>query len=68
MMAHIQQLRNKIAPYNRVYLEQDGRKEEAWAGHRRIYEACKAGDGATAEAETRKHLEQVFEGILQANN
>ncbi len=67
MMAHIQQLRNKIAPYNRVYLEQKGRKEEAWAGHRRIYEACARGDGTTAEAETRSHLEQVFEGIIQAN-
>ena len=68
LMAHIQQLRNKIAPYNRVYLEQEGRKEEAWAGHRRIYEACARKDGAAAEAETRKHLEQVFEGILQAKS
>ena len=66
LIAHIQQLRNKIAPYNRVYLELEGRKEEAWAGHRRIYEACVKGDGAAAEAETKLHLEQVFNGILQA--
>ncbi|MEM8857619.1 MAG: GntR family transcriptional regulator [Chloroflexota bacterium] len=67
LVAHIQQLRNKIAPYNRVYLELEGRKEQAWSDHRRIYQACAKGDGAAAEVETRKHLEQVFEGILQTN-
>ncbi|MEM9775723.1 MAG: GntR family transcriptional regulator [Chloroflexota bacterium] len=66
LITHIQQLRNKIAPYNRVYLELEGRKEEAWAGHRRIYEACVEADGSAAEAETKLHLEQVFDGILQA--
>ena len=64
LIAHIQQLRNKIAPYNRVYLEVEGRKEQAWADHRHIYEACAKRDGKAAEQETKKHLEQVFEGIL----
>ena len=62
----IQQLRNKVAPYNRLYLGVEGRKEAAWADHRRIYEACLAGDPKAAERETRNHLNQVFEGILIA--
>ncbi len=65
LMDHIQQLRNKVAPYNRVYLERPGSKEEAWAGHRRIYEACVRRDGAGAEAETYKHLEQVYQAIVK---
>lgn len=67
LMDHIQQLRNKVAPYNRVYLERPGSKEEAWAGHRRIYEACIHRDGAAAEVETRKHLEQVYLAIAGAS-
>jgi DNA-binding GntR family transcriptional regulator len=65
LMNHIQQLRNKIAPYNRVFLESAGNKETAWAGHRRIYEACVRRDGEQAEQETSKHLEQVFLGIVE---
>jgi DNA-binding GntR family transcriptional regulator len=65
LMSHIQQLRNKIAPYNRVFLESAGNKERAWAGHRRIYEACVRRDGEQAEQETSKHLEQVFLGIVE---
>lgn len=65
LMDHIQQLRNKVAPYNRVYLERAGNKEVAWAGHRRIYEACVRRDGVQAEAETNKHLEQVLQGIIE---
>lgn len=66
LISHIQQLRNKVAPYNRVYLEKLGNKEVAWKGHRRIYEACIGRDGELAEAETIKHLEQVFLGIVEA--
>lgn len=66
LMDHIQQLRNKVAPYNRVYLESAGNKEVAWAGHRRIYEACIQRDGELAEKETNEHLEQVFLGIVEA--
>jgi DNA-binding GntR family transcriptional regulator len=65
LMSHIQELRNKVAPYNRVYLESAGNKEAAWAGHRRIYEACVRRDGEQAEEETNKHLEQVFLGIVE---
>lgn len=65
LMDHIQLLRNKVAPYNRVYLESPGNKEVAWAGHRRIYEACLRRDGKMAEEETNRHLEQVFAGIVE---
>ena len=68
LIAQIQQLRNKIAPYNRIYLDVAGRKDAAWADHRRIYEACAARDGIAAEQETLRHLEQVFEGIQEATN
>lgn len=60
----IQQLRNKVAPYNRIYLDLEGKKELAWEDHRKIYEACARRDSVAAETETRKHLEQVFGGIL----
>jgi DNA-binding GntR family transcriptional regulator len=63
LMSHIQQMRNKVAAYNRAYLEAAGSKEIAWAGHRRIYEACLRRDGDAAEAETHRHLEEVFQGI-----
>jgi DNA-binding GntR family transcriptional regulator len=63
MVDLIQKLRNKIAPYNRVYLDMAGQKEEAWNDHRRIYEACVARDGERAEAETKRHLERVFSAI-----
>jgi DNA-binding GntR family transcriptional regulator len=49
-----------------VYLEGAGTKEAAWAGHRRIYEACLRRDGKQAEEETINHLEQVFQGIVAA--
>ncbi len=64
LMDQIQQLRNKVAPYNRVYLERAGNKEVAWTGHRRIYEACVRRDGARAEEETKRHLEEVLLGIV----
>ena len=60
----IQKLRNKVAPYNRVYLDLAGKKEQAWEAHRRIYTACCERDGEAAERETIHHLEQVFEGIV----
>jgi DNA-binding GntR family transcriptional regulator len=66
MINLIQSLRNKVAPYNRLYLELDDRKATAWHEHRRIYEACARGDGDAAEQETRHHLEQVFQGIVMA--
>ena len=65
LMSHIQQLRNKVAPYNRVYLEGIGNKEAAWVEHRRIYEACVRRDGKLAEAETNQHLQRVLRGIVK---
>ncbi|MFK7802602.1 MAG: GntR family transcriptional regulator [Anaerolineae bacterium] len=67
LIANIQQLRNKIAPYNRIYLDIEGRKDAAWADHRRIFEACVRHDGMVAEKESLRHLQQVFNGIQIAN-
>lgn len=66
LMAAVQQLRNKVSPYNRLYLELAGHKETAWTDHQRIFDACVARDGELAEAEMRQHLEQIFEGIRLA--
>ena len=66
LMQLIQQLRNKVAPYNRIYLDVPGRKDAAWADHQRIYEAALEGDPEQVEAATRRHLDQVFEGIMLA--
>jgi len=61
----IKHIRNKVAPYIRLYLDA-GRKEEAWSGHQRIFDACKAKDAELAEKETQKHLTEVCKGILGA--
>ena len=55
-----------MTPYSRLYLEKAGNKEAAWDGHRRIYEACLLRDGQLAEEETISHLDQVFQGIVEA--
>ena len=67
LMAMIQQLRNKVAPYNRLYLDLEGRKEAAWSDHRRIYDACVQRDGELAELETRQHLEKIFQGMIEVD-
>ncbi|MCU0465419.1 MAG: GntR family transcriptional regulator [Anaerolineae bacterium] len=64
LLDEIQKIRNKIAPYNRLYLDSPGQKAAAWADHRRIYEACAAGDVERAVAETANHLARVFDGII----
>jgi len=66
LIRHIRRQRNKMTPYSRLYLERAGNKEAAWAGHRRIYEACLRRDGKQAEEETISHLDQVFQGIVEA--
>lgn len=60
----IQSLRNKVAPYNRLYLDLEGRKDQAWQAHKRIFVACQARDGELAEQETKQHLERVFDDIV----
>lgn len=63
----IQQLRNTVAPYNRIYLDLAGsNKAAAWDDHRRIYEACLAGDASLANAETKRHLDGVLQAIVIA--
>lgn len=64
LLAEIQKIRNKIAPYNRLYLDNPGQKAAAWSDHRRIYEACAAGDVERAVTETANHLARVFDGII----
>jgi len=65
MINLIQQLRNKVAPYNRIYLDLAGsNKAAAWDDHRRIYEACRARDPKLAKTETQRHLERVLQAIV----
>lgn len=66
LMDEIQKMRNKVAPYNRLYLDGPGQKASAWADHRRIYEACAARDADHAAEETCRHLERVFDGIINS--
>lgn len=61
----IQQLRNKVAPYNRMYLDLAGtNKAAAWDDHRRIHEACRRKDPKQAKYETQRHLERVLKTII----
>lgn len=61
----IQRLRNKVAPYNRMYLDLAGsNKATAWDDHRRIYEACRAKDPEQAKYETERHLDKVLKTIV----
>lgn len=66
MVELIQRLRNKVAPYNRMYMDVDlaRNKAAAWDEHRRIYEACRAKDPQLAKAETEKHLDRVLQCIV----
>jgi DNA-binding GntR family transcriptional regulator len=60
----IQSMRNKVAPYNRIYLDVPKGKEKAWADHVRIYDACAQGNEKQAKKETENHLERVFHDIM----
>jgi DNA-binding GntR family transcriptional regulator len=67
LLVLINSLRNIVAPYIRLYLDNSPTNREiAWAAHRRIYEACRDRDAARAEKETQEHLRQVCEGILNS--
>lgn len=66
LVAYIQQLRNMVAPYNRLYLDLVDGKEEAWADHRQIYEACVRQDGESAKFETKRHLNRVFRRLEES--
>ncbi len=65
---YIQQLRNMAAPYNSLYLDTEGNIQLAWEDHRKIFEACVAGDAKKAKCETQKHLDRVCESLLKAAN
>lgn len=61
----IQQMGNKVAPYNRMYLDLAGsNKAAAWDDHRRIYEACKSRDPELAKIETQRHLDKVLSTLV----
>jgi DNA-binding GntR family transcriptional regulator len=64
LIQEIQKMRNKVAPYNRLYLDKPGHKQAAWDDHRRIYEACCSRDGERAAAETNRHIDRVFDAII----
>jgi DNA-binding GntR family transcriptional regulator len=64
LLNYTQQLRNMVAPYNRLYLDQAGNKKRAWADHRQIYEACAQRDADAAKAATEGHLDRVIRDII----
>jgi len=64
LLHEIQMFRNKVAPYNRLYLDYEGQKKAAWDDHVKIFEACLERDGDGAERETRNHIQRVLEVIL----
>jgi len=66
--AYIQQLRNMAAPYNRLYLDTQGSIQQAWADHRKIFDACVKGDAKRAGLETQHHLDRVCESLIMAAN
>jgi len=64
-IGYIQQLRNMVAPYNRIYMDLSGaNKAAAWDDHRRIYEACLDRNAEQALSETRRHLDRVLDTIV----
>jgi DNA-binding GntR family transcriptional regulator len=65
LIAEIQKMRNRVAPYNRLYLDAEGKKK-AWEDHQRIYKACLERDGAKAAYETCLHLETVFKAVVSS--
>lgn len=64
----IQQLRNMAAPYNRLYLDTEGSIRQAWADHRKIFEACVKADAQKAGLETQKHLDRICHSLIVAVN
>lgn len=66
LVSEIQKLRNKVAPYNRLYLDLKGQIHAAWDDHEQIYQACLERDGDGAEKTTHNHLQRVLEVILKA--
>ncbi|HEX9595242.1 MAG TPA: GntR family transcriptional regulator [Anaerolineales bacterium] len=60
LLNYTQQLRDMVAPYNRLYLDQAGNKQQAWEDHRRIYAACLERDGRDARVATELHLDRVI--------
>ena len=66
LVAEIQKMRNRVAPYNRLYLDTKSHKRDAWDDHRRIYEACIERDGAKAAEATCKHLDRVLNALAKS--
>lgn len=59
----IQRIHNKLAAYYRLYLDA-GYKSEAWAEHRKMYEACLRHDGAGASEAAQRHSQHVCNKVL----
>ncbi|MEX1143226.1 MAG: GntR family transcriptional regulator [Anaerolineales bacterium] len=68
ILIYTQQLRNMVAPYNRLYLDRAGNKVKAWSDHSRIYEACARHDGEAARAATEGHLDRVVQELSRQFN
>lgn len=61
----VENLRNTTAPYIRLFIATAEHIESAQESHRRILQACVAGDVLAAERETQKHIEAVGAGVLE---
>jgi DNA-binding GntR family transcriptional regulator len=59
MLSIIEYVRNISTPYIRQFIGMHEHMESSRADHRRILDACKKRDGQLAEAEIRKHLQDV---------
>jgi DNA-binding GntR family transcriptional regulator len=65
MLSIIEYVRNIATPYIRQFIDAPEHMESSRRDHRRILDACASADGERAEAEIRKHLQEVCEANLE---
>jgi DNA-binding GntR family transcriptional regulator len=65
MLSIIEYVRNIATPYIRQFIEAPKNMESSRRDHWRILDACASGNGERAEAEIRKHLQEVCEANLE---
>jgi DNA-binding GntR family transcriptional regulator len=59
-------VRLSIRHFHPLLLKTEGRLEDAYREHRRIFEAIRAHDGEAAEREARAHIQNAKEIVLKA--
>jgi DNA-binding GntR family transcriptional regulator len=65
LLSIIEYVRNIATPYIRQFIDAPDHMESSRMDHHRILDACASGDGVRAEAEIRKHLQEVCEANLE---